>query len=278
MQIKHLEKLRSDSYFKGRSENLPCLVREMRNAPSNNVIAMHDHDFSELVLVASGSLNHVHATGTSRLNAGDFFVIHPGERHGYAELSPGTVVFNLLYHCVNPPTALFNSAFPLMPELFPQRPDCVKSDTLGRVNSRNLVEIVNLLKSLRKECESSHMHRKEICTALFTSILFMLAREANVAREISCPIHKELEYINHNLGKKMTLEDLCAVSGLSVSTLSRRFHEAVGRSPGDYIIAARIAKAKCLLDVAGSTLESVALATGFCNAGHLSRALRNNRR
>ena len=161
--------------------------------------------------------------------------------------------------------------------LFPQHPERVKSNTLGRVSGRSLSEIVNLLKMLRKESESSHTYRKEICTALFTAILFMLASGTSTALAAASPVQKELDYIERNLGEKITLEALCAVSGLSVSTLSRKFRQAVGRSPGDYIIAARIAKAKCLLDVPGATLESVALATGFCNAGHLSRTLRNTR-
>ena len=55
--IKHHEKLRNDAYFKGSA--LPCIVREMREAPSNAFVAMHDHEFSELVIVASGNNQHI---------------------------------------------------------------------------------------------------------------------------------------------------------------------------------------------------------------------------
>ena len=84
--IKHLEKLRSDAYFKDGA--LPCIVREMREAPSNAFVAMHNHEFSELVIVASGKISHIHADKTDRLSKGHFFVIHPGEQHGYAERRP----------------------------------------------------------------------------------------------------------------------------------------------------------------------------------------------
>ena len=60
--IKHLEKLRSDAYFK--DDALPRIVREMREAPSNAFVAMHDHEFSELVIVASGKISHIHADKT----------------------------------------------------------------------------------------------------------------------------------------------------------------------------------------------------------------------
>jgi len=47
--IKHHEILGDDDYFRGGA--LPCVVREMRDAPSNAFIAMHDHEFSELVII-----------------------------------------------------------------------------------------------------------------------------------------------------------------------------------------------------------------------------------
>lgn len=57
--IKHLEKLKSGAYFK--DNDLPYIIREMREAPSNAFVAMHDHEFSELVVVASGRISHIHA-------------------------------------------------------------------------------------------------------------------------------------------------------------------------------------------------------------------------
>ena len=53
--IKHHEILRNDDYFKGGA--LPCVVREMRDAPSNAFVAMHDHEFSELV-IAGGTTRY----------------------------------------------------------------------------------------------------------------------------------------------------------------------------------------------------------------------------
>ena len=47
--IKHHEILRDDDYFKG--GGLQRVVREMRDAPSKAFVAMHDHEFSELVII-----------------------------------------------------------------------------------------------------------------------------------------------------------------------------------------------------------------------------------
>lgn len=274
--IKHLEQLTSAEYFK--DSGLTCIVREMHDAPSNETIAMHDHDFSELVLVASGSLNHIHSGGTARLRAGDFFVIHPGKRHGYAELAPHTVVFNLLYHSSDPPPALLFGGCPLMSSLFPKDASSVKADTLGRVARRNLSDVLSLVKAIRREEDSARPLRHDVCSSLFASVILLLSRETSTGHsDATIPIRAEVDYIAQNLGRKISLADICAISGRSVSTLSRLFRNTVGRSPGDYVIAMRIAKAQSLLAQPEASLEKVADETGFCNASHLSRTLRAKR-
>ena len=271
-KIVHLERLTSAEYFKDSA--LACIVREMHDAPSNETIAMHDHEFSELVLVASGSLNHIYSGGTVRLRTGDFFVIHPGERHGYAELAHRTVVFNLLYRSGNPPPALLFGGCPLMASLFSKDASPARANTLGRVARQNLTDIVDLIKAIRREEDAARPLRHEVCSSLFASVVLLLSREAcgGKSAEMS-PIQAEVDYIAQNLGRKISLADICAVSGRSVSTLSRMFRNTVGRSPGDYVIAMRVAKAQSLLARPRASLEKVAGETGFCSAAHLSRTL-----
>ena len=271
--IKHHEILRDGDYFKGGA--LPCVVREMRDAPSNAFVAMHDHEFSELVIVASGKISHIHADRTDKLSKGNFFAIHPGERHGYAQLAPKTVVFNVLYHRERPPLPLSVLGFPLMDEIFPEDPATVHANTLGRVTRSNLTAVLRLIDLIRREEHLDQPLRRTTCESLFTSLLLLLARST---RRVSVPsrespVQKEIDFIAKNIGRKITLDELCSVSGKSARTLHREFRKAVGKSPGDYIIDMRIAKAKTLLGRKGSTLKKVAAKTGFCSSAHLSRTL-----
>ena len=275
--IKHHEILRDGDYFKGGA--LPCIVREMRDAPSNAFVAMHDHEFSELVIVASGKISHVHADKTDRLSKGHFFVIHPGEQHGYAKLAPKTVIFNVLYHRERPPLPLSILGFPLMDEIFPEDPAAVRANTLGRVARSNLKAVLQIIDLIRSEEHSDQPLRRVSCESLFMSLLLLLAR---ATRRMSAPsqenpVQKEIDFITKNLSRKITLDELCSVSGKSVRTLHREFRKAVGKSPGDYILDMRIAKAKVLLGRKGSTLKKVAAKTGFCCAAHLSRTLRRTK-
>ena len=271
--IKHHEKLRNDAYFKDGA--LPCIVREMREAPGNAFVAMHDHEFSELVIVASGKISHIHAVRTDRLAKGDFFAIHPGERHGYAELAPNTIVFNVLYHCGRPPMPLTVAGFPLMNELFPKDPASARTSTLGRVSRSNLPTVLQLIDLIRKEEHSEQPMRRAVCESLFTSLLLALSRSTQRANAPAqeCPVQKEIDFIAENLNRKITLGELCGVSGKSASTLHREFRKAVGKSPGDYILSVRIEKARSLRETTSLSLGEIASRTGFCGASHLSRAL-----
>ncbi len=272
MRIRHLEQLKDVAHFK--DQTIPCIVREMLAAPSNDLVAMHGHEFSELVVVVAGSLNHIHAGRTVRLRKGDFFAIHPGERHGYAELARGTVVLNILYHHDKPPSAIAATPFPLMDALFPRDLGAVRADVLGRIPRTDLADVRSLAKAIRHENRAERPLRDAVCASLFSTLLLLLARAAAPSLPSASPIQKELDFIARNIGEKITVKDLCAVSERAERTLFREFQKATGRTPCDYILALRAAKAEALLKRGGMTRKKAAALTGFCNASHLSRTLR----
>ena len=272
MKIKHLEELKDVALFK--DQTIPCVVREMHAAPSNDFVAMHGHEFSELVFVVAGSLNHIHAGQTVRLCRGDFFAIHPGERHGYAELSGGTVVFNILYHGDRPPPEITFCPFPLMDALFPRDPCAVRADVLGRIPRSDIPDLRFLAKAIRSEEVAERPFRDAVCASLFSTLLLLLARAVAPDIPASSPIQAELDFIVRNLCGKISVKDLCDVSGRPERTLFREFKKATGRTPGEYILALRTAKAESLLAQGCASLAEVARQTGFCGSSHLSRTLR----
>lgn len=276
MKIKHSERLRSAVYL--RNPEPVCVVREMHDAPSNEFVAMHDHEFSEFVLVASGSLRHLHSGGTDQLAAGDFFVIHPGERHGYAEFSRRTLVFNLLYNHAKPPPAplLLFGSFPLMDAVFPRSSVTKRADVLGHLHKTELGHVVSLMRELRHVVQNRLPQSRALGEMLFSAILLFLARSSREALPQTVSVQPEINFILANLHRKITLADLRGVSGRSVSTLTREFRKAVGTSPGDYILVLRAARARALLSSGTATLNDVAARTGFCHAGHLLRTLRSH--
>lgn len=78
-----------------------------------------------------------------------------------------------------------------------------------------------------------------------------------------------------NLDKPLTLTDLARHSGVSVRTLTRRFHAESGVSPLQWLLHQRIERAKELLETTALPMDQVARACGLGTAdslrGHLVR-------
>ena len=72
-----------------------------------------------------------------------------------------------------------------------------------------------------------------------------------------------LEYINRNLGNKLTLDELCHQVHLNKSYLCRLFKSVVGMSVFDYILSRRISTAKKLLLFSELSITEIVITTGF---------------
>ncbi|KUJ68038.1 AraC family transcriptional regulator [Streptomyces albus subsp. albus] len=116
---------------------------------------------------------------------------------------------------------------------------------------------------------------------------------AQVARSMVMPPHREggqlqytapprpaqidgslapvLEWAAGRLGEALTVEDLAAHAGMSTRTLARRFAEQLGASPGQWLLAQRIAAARELLESSDLPLDAVARRAGLSSATNLRR-------
>jgi AraC family transcriptional regulator, transcriptional activator FtrA len=87
--------------------------------------------------------------------------------------------------------------------------------------------------------------------------------ERPVPRDHSNRLAGLMAQIRADLGAPWTLERMAAASAMSPRTLLRRFTEAAGQSPGDWLIAERVAEAQRLLEASALSVEGVAAQAGF---------------
>jgi AraC family transcriptional regulator len=80
-----------------------------------------------------------------------------------------------------------------------------------------------------------------------------------------------VDYIEFNLAQNISLGDLAAVVGLSVSHFKVLFREATGLSPHQYLIRRRVERAKTLLGESELPISEIATHTGFAHQSHLAR-------
>jgi AraC family transcriptional activator FtrA len=75
-----------------------------------------------------------------------------------------------------------------------------------------------------------------------------------------------LETMRNNIALDWTVERMAGECRMSVRTFLRRFSEATGQTPGDWLAAERVGEAQRLLCQGRASMEDVALAAGFKSA------------
>lgn len=83
-------------------------------------------------------------------------------------------------------------------------------------------------------------------------------------------VRRAREYLDSNLSRRVSLEDVAAEAGLSPYHLLRVFKRRVGVTPFVYHRQRRLDRARRLL-ARGHPIAAVALRTGFADQGHLTR-------
>jgi AraC family transcriptional regulator len=86
--------------------------------------------------------------------------------------------------------------------------------------------------------------------------------------------NRALEYIEANLGSKMTIGEIADCAALSMSHFSRVFRRSLGCSPMSYVAARRVERAKLMMTSTRERLAVIALACGFADQSHFSRQFR----
>lgn len=80
-----------------------------------------------------------------------------------------------------------------------------------------------------------------------------------------------LDWAADRLSEPLTVDDLAARSAMSPRTLTRRFTEQLGTTPGQWLLAQRIARTRQLLETTDLPVETIAHQVGLSTAVNLRR-------
>ncbi len=72
-----------------------------------------------------------------------------------------------------------------------------------------------------------------------------------------------LDEVRNRLDHPWTIAELARLAAMSERTFNRRFLDATGLTPGAWLVAARVDRARALLEAADLSIEDVALRSGF---------------
>lgn len=122
----------------------------------------------------------------------------------------------------------------------------------------------------------------EVANGVARRLVIPAHREGGQAQFIPSPVLSEGDpllalraWVRDNLDRALTIDDLATKVRMSRRTFIRRFEEATGVSPGEWVLQERTARARSLLEATRLSIEQVATAVGFSSADALRHHFRS---
>ena len=112
-----------------------------------------------------------------------------------------------------------------------------------------------------------------ICISMYDDFVRRVHRRRENPR-YSEPIQRCCNYIEMNLDRNIRAHELADLVGYSVTYFTRRFREETGFGISDYVKAARIERAKLLLETSDSSVQEISDKLGFTSRNYFTRCFR----
>ncbi|NQT59803.1 MAG: helix-turn-helix domain-containing protein [Bacteroidetes bacterium] len=244
---------------------------------------LHSHDFTELVIILSGSGIHFTEGAEYRVMPGDVFVIESGFSHGFKNLD------NLrLYNIIFAPQILkqvfidiqqmpgYHAVFTVEPK-FRDIHEFESRLQLSRDQLQYCEQLISRLNTELVYTDSANGNRA-LALAYFIELVVYLSRiYTQVHVDGSRGVMRMAElfaFLQTHLDRSITIDEISARSNMSPSTLHRAFHRTVQCSPIEYHLQLRIDHALNLLKHSRLSISQVSEASGFSDSNYFSRQFR----
>jgi AraC family transcriptional regulator len=143
--------------------------------------------------------------------------------------------------------------------------------------------LAELLRALGKELDQPES-TEDLFGDLATALLAVQLERAHGVPEVQprslggglapLALKRVREYVSAHLARKIRLQHLASVAGLSPYHFARAFKTSTGLSPNSFVLHCRLAEVKRLLSGSSLAISEIARRTGFHGAGQLSTRFR----
>lgn len=271
-------RLRVEEYFRDPRAQVAVVRQAEQTAMSS-----HLHEFWEIVFILSGEGRHV--TGDTRhgVTAGDVLVINNRRAHGYEntrELCLVNVLVrgDVLREAERELGVLpgFHALFTLEPVRWRRR----EFTSRLRLSARDLRMAAEWIDALEAETARVAEGGRFLARSWLMLLVGLLARRfgerPGTGVEADLKLARLLSQIDREPERALTLREMAAQAAMSERSFLRHFREATASSPADYVIRARIRKARHLLDHGDPrlALTEIAFRCGFNDSNYFARQFR----
>jgi len=244
-------------------------------------IAVHTHDFCEMIYVFSGTGKHVTEQGVYDIGPGDLFVIPPHRGHSYRDRKDMALV-NIMFDLSRLPYPAdllmsdpYFRAFFLPNESIS---DDFKIQNKLKLTGDDKVKIESVIRKMLGEYHQNKKARSVFLIALLAELFVEIIRFCSAERYASSKdlflLQNILQYMSDNCAKKLSVPSLAKKFGLSQKNMERLFLEAVKMSPISYLIDLRLNTAAEKLRSTKSTISEIAFSCGFSDSNYFTKMFR----
>jgi AraC family transcriptional regulator of arabinose operon len=215
-----------------------------------------------LMFTLSGSGRVGYADGGATVaGPGDAVLLRPGTLHDYGT-AHGAAGWELLWAHFLPR--------PHWPDLlrWPEAAPGLLRLPLGAEGGPDRRRVEESLWAMHGHATGGRLYRTELAMNSLEAALLWCGEanpRAERASRLDPRVRRATELLLGRLAEPVTLDELAAAVGLSASRLSHLFKEQTGRTPGQFVEAERVARAKQLLALTSRTVAAVAAEVGFEN-------------
>jgi len=276
--VSAIRTLTKDDWF--HADGFPIAVE--RRDPQEP-FGLHDHEFSELVIVTGGRGLHVTGQDSWQLSTGDVFVIGGSRPHDYLNMQ-NLKLINVLFDQEALSFDLMDLiALPGYHALFHLEPAWRKRHDFKsrlRLPPQDLGIAVSLVDVLEEELNKRSAGFGFLATATFMQLLGILSRcygrSKNADSKALLRIARTITYLESHFTESVNLDQLVDISQISKRSFLRAFESAMGCTPIAYVIQLRITHAAKLLRQTEDTITEIAYRVGFNDSNYFARQFRKH--
>lgn len=242
---------------------------------------LHAHEFSELVIVLRGSGMHVTPESKWPIGAGDAFVLHGDQEHGYVDTA-GLDLVNIMFIAdeLDLPSADiallpgYHALFTLEPRVR-QRDEFESRLRLKPDQLRAVAALVDRLEHEIRDTPPGWRYSARACFMLIVTDLSRYFERADAPAAVTLQrLGRVLSFIEERLEDAPRIAEIADAGYMSPRSLSRAFRAALGCSPVQYMVRLRVQRAHELLQSTERSVTDIAFGLGYKDGNYFSRQFR----
>lgn len=257
------------------NRNFPLKLKRME---PQDPTELHNHEFSELVIIYKGEGIHYSKDGCGvRLAAGSIFVVPQGDfYHKYGEIKDLCLV-NILFENSHLPMPLLDVfTMPGFNMLFNRKNSPSENIRIFQLSEAVLAELLTLANNLEAVLRKEDAGYRFMGIAIFMQIIYLVSKSVGGSLEsVRTPgvsMGRAIGYLHrHFTETDVSIEKLASALNMSMSSLLRHFRRQNGCSPKEYLLKLRIRCACDMLQDGDLCVSEIATRSGFDDSNYFSR-------